>query len=131
MAWADADNDGDLDLFLAGYNSADKMYHNNGDGTFADVTAAANVGDTGKGKGAAWVDFDGDGDLDLYVVKDNQANVLYKSSVGVAFPTLVVQPLTSNGAQSIFTAVKLETSGNTIVALRTLDGGSGYGAQAG
>src|SRR6185312_3153891 len=46
-----------------------KLYHNNGDGTFTDVTAKAGVGGTGWSTSAAWVDLDGDGHLDLVVLR--------------------------------------------------------------
>ena len=79
----------------------------------------------------AWADYDGDGQLDLYVANSGQANVLYRNPLGVASPTLLVKPLTAAGAPSIFAAVKLATADGTLVALRTLDGGSGYASQNG
>ena len=68
---ADHDNDGDQDLFVTNYG-ASKLFSNNGDGTFADVTAAANVSDpdeTHRSTGCAWGDYDQDGHLDLIVVR--------------------------------------------------------------
>ncbi len=65
-AWADYDNDHDLDLYITNYG-ANRLYRNNGDGTFDDVTEQADVGDTGFGTGCAWGDFDNDGNVDLYV----------------------------------------------------------------
>jgi hypothetical protein len=71
-AAADYDNDGHVDLYLAGYNR-NFLYHNNGDGTFTDVTEKAGVtGVSSSGKklwgiAAAWVDYDNDGKLDLFV----------------------------------------------------------------
>ena len=64
----DYDNDGLLDLFVTGYNSR-QLFHNNGDGTFTDVTAKAGVAGSGWSSSAAWVDYDRDGYLDLYVVR--------------------------------------------------------------
>lgn len=64
--WADFDNDGWRDLYVL--NLGQNRLYRNIDGTrFADITAAANVGDTGKATSAAWGDFDNDGWLDLYV----------------------------------------------------------------
>src|SRR5579863_6721375 len=67
VAAGDYDNDGYPDLYVTGYGRA-ILYHNNGNGTFTDVTAKAGVTDEGKwSTSAAWVDFDKDGWLDLVV----------------------------------------------------------------
>jgi hypothetical protein len=67
VAVGDFDNDGHPDLYVTGYGRA-ILYHNNGDGTFTDVTAKAGVGDEGNwSTSAGWFDFDKDGWLDLVV----------------------------------------------------------------
>jgi hypothetical protein len=67
VAVGDYDNDGYPDLYVTGYGRA-ILYHNNGDGTFTDVTAKAGVGDEGQwSTSAGWFDFDKDGWLDLVV----------------------------------------------------------------
>jgi enediyne biosynthesis protein E4 len=67
VAVADYDNDGFPDLYVTGYGRA-ILYHNNGDGTFTDVTAKAGVADEGSwSTSAGWFDFDKDGWLDLVV----------------------------------------------------------------
>ena len=60
--------------------SADNLYHNNGDGTFTDVSEKSGVGDPEHRYGltAIWSDFDQDGKLDLFVTNDGQANYLYQ-----------------------------------------------------
>ena len=60
--------------------SPDNLYHNNGDGTFTDVSKKAGVDDPERRYGltAIWTDFDNDGKLDLFVTNDGQANYLYK-----------------------------------------------------
>lgn len=77
----DYDNDGDLDLYLVnagrspkavgefppGTRVENRLFRQEPDGTFADVTAGCGLGDTGYGAGCAVGDVDNDGDLDLYV----------------------------------------------------------------
>lgn len=70
-AWADYDNDGWPDLYVANFGQPSRLYRNRGDGTFRDQTAAAGVDDAGNGAGAAWADYDNDGLLDLYLFKTN------------------------------------------------------------
>jgi enediyne biosynthesis protein E4 len=67
VAVGDYDNDGYPDLYVTGYGRA-ILYHNNGDGTFTDVTAKAGVADEGGwSTSAGWFDYDHDGWLDLLV----------------------------------------------------------------
>jgi hypothetical protein len=66
-AAADYDNDGDVDLFVAGVRH-NILYHNKGDGTFEDVTEESGIRSSGWSEGAAWLDYDNDGLLDLFVV---------------------------------------------------------------
>jgi hypothetical protein len=68
VAIADYDNDGYPDIYVTGYQRA-ILYHNNGNGTFSDVTAKAGVADEGGwSTSAAWLDYDHDGYLDLVVL---------------------------------------------------------------
>jgi hypothetical protein len=66
VAAADFDNDGNLDLFVTGYNG-NALYRNRGDCTFEDVTDKAGVRGGGFSTGAAWADYDRDGYVDLFV----------------------------------------------------------------
>ncbi len=66
-AFADFDEDGDQDLYIANDYGDNRLYLNRGDLTFQDVAAELGVLDTGNGMGATWGDLDNDGRLDLYV----------------------------------------------------------------
>jgi hypothetical protein len=82
VSWIDYDNDGDLDLFIAFRDKANRLFRNDG-GRFADVTADSGVGDTRKTVGAVWFDMDGDGDLDLFVANQNgDTNGLFRNDGG-------------------------------------------------
>jgi hypothetical protein len=111
-AWFDYDNDGRLDLFVANYldwtpaNSKvcgpvgkrlacppslyqplpNLLFHNNGDGTFTDVSAAMGIAaQRGKGMGVAVADYDGDGWMDIFVANDNERNFLFHNIGGKKF----------------------------------------------
>ncbi|MSR61167.1 MAG: CRTAC1 family protein [Planctomycetes bacterium] len=72
VAWADYDNDGDLDLYMANESSPridapSQLFRNEGNGRFVDVAAAAGVLNQRYAKGCCWGDYDGDRYPDLYV----------------------------------------------------------------
>jgi len=87
-AFFDADNDGDLDLYVVNGSTLETyrqkagpgnvLYRNQGDGTFEDITDRAGVGDAGWGHGAAVGDIDNDGFRDLYVTNYG-TNLLYRN----------------------------------------------------
>ncbi|MBK6913371.1 MAG: VCBS repeat-containing protein [Ignavibacteriales bacterium] len=87
-AWADYDNDGWLDLYVGAHDFAlgNILYHNNGDGTFTDVTATAGVANFGKmNLTVSWFDFNNDGFQDIYSANDlNIGNTLFDLFVSVS-----------------------------------------------
>jgi enediyne biosynthesis protein E4 len=59
----------------------DRLYHNNGDGTFTDVTEKLNIdSESDYGLGVLWLDYDHDGCLDLYVANDSSPSRLYHNN---------------------------------------------------
>ena len=69
VGFADFDNDGNLDVVITGDQNVQALYHNNGDGTFSDITAASGMVPQASGKGVAWGDYDNDGFMDLFVAR--------------------------------------------------------------
>ena len=117
-AWIDYDNDGLLDLFVTNYlewspensrvcgapgkrlscppslykGEPNILYHNNGDGTFTDVSVATGIAKSiGKGMGVAIADYDGDGWTDIFVANDNERNFLFKNQHGRGFDEVGVE----------------------------------------
>lgn len=105
-AFFDYDNDGYLDLFVCDYltydeknlpctfydgkpycsiknfkGSASKLFHNNRNGTFSDVSEKTRIGDSiGKGLGVIALDYDNDGRMDIFQANDAAANFLYHNN---------------------------------------------------
>ncbi|MCI0493840.1 FG-GAP-like repeat-containing protein [candidate division KSB1 bacterium] len=110
---ADYDNDGDLDIYVAnnrgGYDDypikdrwPNRLYRNNGDGTFTDVAAQAGVRDESNSKGCCFGDYDNDGDLDLYVGNDGSPNRLFCNNADGTFSDVtdqagVAEPIGTQG----------------------------------
>src|SRR5262249_38562433 len=95
-AWADYDNDGDLDVYVGNETSEAldapcQLFRNNGDGTFTDVAAAAGVQNNRFTKGVVWGDYDGDGWPDLYVSYYKGENRLYHNNRNGTFTDVAVQ----------------------------------------
>ncbi len=89
-AWADFDNDGDLDLYVTSgvldaldpLTTAGFLYRNNGDSTFTDITQSSGTQNPYNARGAVWGDYDNDGLQDLYVVNafnETTANRLFRN----------------------------------------------------
>ncbi len=86
-AWGDFNNDGWLDLYVVNWTCLpdckpvdflthqDRLYRNNGNGTFTDVSSFMEHAKLlGAGFAGSFLDYDNDGDLDIYVVNDEFAN---------------------------------------------------------
>lgn len=107
--WLDYDNDSMLDLYVGNYlnfdpeykyyyapdgfpgplaydSQPDILYHNNGDGTFDDVTKKMGIVDIdGRAMGVGAADYDNDGFMDIYVANDHTVNYLWHNNEGKEF----------------------------------------------
>ena len=104
-SWGDYDNDGYLDLYVGRYldpreaipttfyarnGLPNKLYHNNHDGTFTDVTEKAGVGEIGLCLGTVFGDYNDDGYPDIYVVNDFGRKTLYRNNKNGTFTDVTV-----------------------------------------
>ena len=106
LALFDYDGDGDVDIyFLNGaplkgaktdVAATNRLYRNDGNWKFTDVTALAGVGDTGYAMGVAVGDFDNDGDLDIYL-NNYGPNVMYRNNGDGTFSDVTEKTGTANG----------------------------------
>ncbi|WP_452226508.1 FG-GAP-like repeat-containing protein [Lacinutrix cladophorae] len=83
--WGDIDNDGFLDVFINNRSEtiSNKLYKNNGNNTFVDVSATAGISSSAyMSFCAAFFDFNNDGWQDIYISNDkyNNANIMYKNN---------------------------------------------------
>ena len=76
-AWADYDNDGFIDLYVANFQTPNCLYHNNAGRSFTKITEGEAVTDNFNTYSASWSDYDNDGYQDLFVV-----NYFYSSLPG-------------------------------------------------
>jgi hypothetical protein len=111
---ADYDRDGYLDVYVvrmgdhehtppnpnyeAHNGFANTLYHNNGNGTFSDMTDHAGLGDTGWGLAGAWGDYNDDGFPDLYVGNEFGSGVLYRNTGDGTFSDVTRATGTGNRA---------------------------------
>ncbi len=79
-AWADIDNDGNLDLFIGNEKGPSQLFRNKGDGTFEDISHAAGVDKVAFTKGVVAGDYDQDGYMDFYVSNYFGGNFLYHNN---------------------------------------------------
>lgn len=100
-SWADYDNDGDLDLFVANTWQNNFLYQNNGDGSFIRITSGPVVTDSLTSHDGSWADYDNDGDIDLCVAfSHGENNALYTNNGDGTFTAVVSAPVVTDGGTS-------------------------------
>jgi hypothetical protein len=139
-AWADYDNDGWLDLYVAnpglstaGGESGRKnlFYHNNGDGSFMQVTNGIPANDVAASNSCIWGDYDNDGFVDLFVVNGGHAgrqrDFLYHNDGNTnSWLKLKLNGTTSNrSAIGAKVRVKATINGTNFWQMREISGGDG------
>ncbi len=104
--WADTDNDGDLDCFVANwYNSIGLYYTGNGNGTFTYQPGVGLTNGITYSETAAWGDYDRDGYVDLYVARSGgtvatNRNFLFHNNAGNSFTKITSGTPTTDAAIS-------------------------------
>ena len=86
VAVGDYDNDGFPDIYVTNYGK-NTLYHNNGNGTFTDVTAKAGVPGGGWSVSAGFIDYDNDGKLDLFVTRYMEWDTKHSKTCGAEWRT--------------------------------------------
>ena len=102
-AWADIDNDGWLDLFVADEQGPSQLYHNRGDGTFENISLGAGVDRTQFSKGVVTGDYDNDGYPDFFVSNIRGENFLYHNNQDWTFTEVAAQAGVQQSWQSFGT----------------------------
>ncbi len=104
--WADTDNDGDLDCFVANwYNSIGLYYTGNGNGTFIYQSGAGLTNGITYSETASWGDYDNDSYVDLYVARSGgtvatNRNFLFHNNAGNNFTKITTGSPTTDAAAS-------------------------------
>ncbi len=96
--WVDYDNDGDTDLYVTKCRQGaqpgepertNRLYRNNGDGSYSEVGAEANMDDNAQGWATVFEDFDNDGDFDAFIVNHDAQNRLMENNGDGTFTDVI------------------------------------------
>ncbi len=129
--WVDYDQDGFQDIFTSNHINPNRLYHNNGNGTFTDMATSTNIAGPTDVFGCSWGDYDGDGDMDVFL-----------SGHGVSGPTNALMRI--DGVTNHYLRVKLigvvsnkaaigarlKLAAGTLIQYREVNGGTGSEEQS-
>ena len=103
-AWGDYDNGGLLDLFVTGMDGGNRLYHNNGNGLFTNVTSGPMLlpPPGGGSRACAWGDYDNDGYLDLIVCGYNATNQFFHNNGDGTFTQVIGDAPVTEGNPGIY-----------------------------
>jgi hypothetical protein len=133
-SWGDYDNDGWLDLFVCEFRAEkNRLFHNNGDGTFTRILSGSLANDNGSSTAGVWGDYDRDGFLDLFVANGGNGggettDYLYHNN-GNSNAWLTVKCVGTRSNRSAIGAkvrVKATINGKTFWQLREINTGDGW-----
>jgi hypothetical protein len=133
-SWVDYDNDGDRDLFVSVLYYPwhfSRLFRNNGDGTFDDVTYQAGLW-LQDGQAGVWSDFDGDGDMDLLATTRRAGGTVFLYENTLAAATRWVQLRLEGSSPSNRDAIGARVTATTgsLMQIREVKGGKGHGNTA-
>jgi hypothetical protein len=131
-AWGDYDNDGYLDLFVTSYNGSNRLFHNNGNGTFNQILSGSPANDGAMGVyyfSPSWVDYNNDGLLDLFVAGGYSGkNLLYRNNGNTNgwLEVKCVGTVSNRSAIGGKVRVRATIAGKTFWQLREINEGGGH-----
>lgn len=121
--YGDYDNDGWLDLCITYHNSPTLLYHNNGDGTFTEVSKEAGI--NGKNSGTvSFVDYDIDGDLDIFTGSSVSGNIMLYRNNGTPNHWLELKLVSANSNRDAIGA-RVKVIAGKLSMIREVAGCSG------
>lgn len=102
VCYGDIDNDGDKDLMVVGHASPTKLFRNNGNGTFADITATAGINQEVHGTSCVMGDVNLDGKLDIFIGRGYSLDTLYECFIDPFSDDIKANDLFINNGNNTF-----------------------------